>query len=231
MSRNDAGYGFPDEIPIDPIAPGSTVLVAGPALSRADDLALSLVAAGSDAEPPEGMLYISTNMTCEKLLNTCETLHPEHATDRAGVIDCSGQDLREYHSDPQVKAVSTQSDLTGIGMKFSAMYESLYGALEGGRVRTGLVTLSSLSMYVDMRSLFQFAQTLSARIDSADGLGVFAVDPTTHDRQTVNTFSQVADGRIEVREPDADAPDGAAGELRVRGLPGQSSGWQPFELP
>ncbi|MEZ3143705.1 hypothetical protein [Halobaculum sp. MBLA0143] len=69
-----------------------------------------------------------------------------------------------------MKAVSTQSDLTGIGMKFSAMYGSLYGALEGGRVRTGLVTLSSLSMYVDMRSLFQFAQTLSARIDSADGL-------------------------------------------------------------
>lgn len=130
--------------------------------------------------------------------------------------------------DAQVKYVSTQSDLTGIGMKFSSLYESLYGTVSGGRVRTGLISLSSLAMYVDLRTLFQFVQTLSGRIDSADGLGVFAIDPTTHDTRTVNTLSQAADGRIEVREPESEAGDG---ELRVRGLPDQPSGWQPFSLP
>lgn len=229
-SGEPAGYVFPDHLPIDPIAPGSTVLVAGPALSRSEDLATSLVTAGSGTDPREGMLFVSTNMTCEKLLTACERLEPGFAADRTGVIDCSGQDLDEYRSDPQVKAVSTQSDLTGIGMKFSALYESLYGAMEGGRVRTGLISLSSLSMYVDMRSLFRFAQTLSGRIDSAGGLGIFAIDPTTHEQKTVNTFSQVADGRIEVREPDADAPADADGEVRVRGLPNQPNGWQPFSL-
>ncbi|MEZ3143704.1 hypothetical protein [Halobaculum sp. MBLA0143] len=54
MSDDDAGYGFPDEIPIDPIAPRSTVLVARRAVSRVEDLVLSLVAAGSGAAPPGG---------------------------------------------------------------------------------------------------------------------------------------------------------------------------------
>jgi hypothetical protein len=110
-------------------------------------------------------------------------------------------------------------------MKFSSLYESLYADARDGRVRTSLTSLSSLSMYVDLRSLFQFAQTLSGRIDSAGGLGLFTLDPTTHDTQTVNTLGQVTDGRIEVREAD----DGT-GELRVRGLPGHSSEWKPFSL-
>jgi len=221
----DTGYAFPDGIPVDTVPPGTTLLVTGPALSRTEDLSLSMVAGGT--ESGEGALFISTNQTSERLLETCEQHLPTFNNGLAGVIDCSGQDLGRARFEAQVKAISTQSDLTGIGMKFSSLYESLYADADEGRVRTCLTSLSSLSMYVDLRSLFQFTQTLSGRIDSAGGLGVFTMDPTTHDTQTVNTLSQVADGRIEVREAD----DGDAdGELRVRGLPDQSQDWQPFTL-
>ena len=219
-----AGYDFADGLPIDPIAAGSTVLVAGPALSPAQDLARSMVAYGTDSG--EGALFISTNMTCERLLATCRQSHP--ALDPAGmaVVDCSGQNIGQSELDVAVKYVSTQSDLTGIGMKFSTLYESLYPGVTDGRVRTSLISLSSLSMYVDLRTLFQFAQTLTGRIDSAGGLGVFTIDPTTHDTKTVNTLHQAADGLIEVRETEGEAD----GELRVRGLPDQPEGWQPFTL-
>jgi len=219
----DSGYEFPADIPIDAVPPGSTLLVTGPALSRTEDLALSLVASGTESQ--EGSLFISTNKTCERLLETCRRLRPAFDATRAGIIDCSGQDIGRARLDAQIKSISTQSDLTGIGMKFSSLYESLYADAQDGRVRTGLASLSSLSMYVDLRSLFQFAQTLSGRIDSAGGIGLFTLDPTTHDTQTVNTLGQVADGRIEVRET-----DGGDGELRVRGLPGHASDWQPFSL-
>ncbi|MFC7077121.1 DUF7504 family protein [Haloarcula halophila] len=223
-SESDSAYGFGDGVPLEPVAPGTTVLVAGPALSRTEDLARSMVTDGNSAG--EGALYISTNKTHKKVLDACRQTHPSLDTDMVGVIDCSGQEIGQSPPGVNVKYVSTQSDLTGIGMKFSALYESLYADATGGRVRTSLISLSSLSMYVDLRSLFQFAQTLSGRIDSADGLGVFAIDPTTHDTKTVNTLSQVADGRIEVRESD----DGD-NELRVRGLPDQPTGWHPFTLP
>jgi hypothetical protein len=218
------GYGFPESLPINPIKAGSTVLVAGPALSPARDLARSMVA--HETGSGEGALFISTNMTCDRLLSSVRKIHPDADTSRLGIIDCTGQNIGESESGVPVKYVSTQSDLTGIGMRFSVLYESLYPAVRDGRVRTSLISLSSLSMYVDMRDLYRFAQTLSGRIDSADGLGVFAIDPSTHEQKTVNTLSQVADGRIDVRESDA-----ADGELRVRGLPGQPDGWQPFSLP
>jgi len=226
MSRDgETGYRFAEGIPVDPVDPGSTVMVAGPALSSAESLARSMVADGADAG--EGTLFISTNMTAEKLLSACRRTHEGLDTSRMGMIDCSGQNIGQSDSGVRVKYVSTQSDLTGIGMKFSALYESLYADAREGRVRTGLISLSSLSMYVDLRALFQFAQTLSGRIDSADGLGVFAIDPTTHDTRTVNVLSQTVDGRIDVREVD----DGDAdGELQIRGFPDQPDGWQPFSL-
>ena len=227
MSDDDrTGYAFPEWVPLEPIDPGSTVIVAGPAFSNSEELVEGMVASGTRAG--QGALFISTNETCRKLLTSLGQTAADLDHSRLGVIDCSGQDIGQDGPEVQVKYVSTQSDLTGIGMKFSALYESLYGAASGGRVRTGLISLSSLSMYVDLRKLFQFAQTLAGRIDSAGGLGAFTIDPTTHDTQTVNTLCQVADGRIDVREPEA---GGADGELRVRGLPGHPSGWQPFSLP
>ena len=226
MSRGaDSDYRFPEWLPIEPVPAGSTVIVAGPAFSNVEELTESVVGGGT--RDGEGALFIATNETCTKLLESCRRTVPGLDRSRVGVIDCSGQDIGRSVSNVQVKYVSTQSDLTGIGMKFSALYESLYGAAEGGRVRTGLISLSSLSMYVDLRKLFQFAQTLSGRIDSAGGLGAFTIDPATHEPRTVNTLSQVADARIDVREPEGDAD----GELRIRGLDGQPSGWLPFTLP
>jgi len=222
MSQHtETGYEFDQGIPLDPIKPGTTVLVAGPAFSNAEALAQAMVADGTDRG--EGALFISTNMTCKRLVSACQQNYPDLDASRMGIIDCSGQDIGQSELDATVKYVSTQSDLTGIGMKFSALYESMYPNVSGGRVRTGLISLSSLSMYVDLRTLFQFAQTLAGRVDSGDGLGVFAMDPTTHDTKTVNTLSQTANGRIEVRDAD--------GELRIKGLPNQPGDWQPFTLP
>lgn len=216
------GYRFSDGVPIDPIEPGTSVLVAGPAMSPAEDLALRLVTDGY--QTGDGSLYISTNMSSERLLADCQRIYPEFDFTSAAVVDCSGQDVIQSEYESQIKFISTQSDLTGIGMKFSALYEALY-LNSNGPVRTGLVSLSSLSMFVDLRKLFRFLQTLSGRIESAGGLGVFAIDPTTHDTKTINTLSQVTDGRIQVRESE----DGAS-ELRVRGLPRQPNDWQSFSL-
>lgn len=227
MSSSEVGYEFAEGIPIEPIEPGSTLLIAGPALSKAEELAQSMVADSVYAD--EGALFISTNTTSKTLLKACHQTHPSLEPSRLGIVDCSGQEPVEFQEGVTVKYISTQSDLTGISIKFTALYESLYPVVAGGRIRTGVISLSSLLMYVDMRKLFQFAQTLSGRIDSADGLGVLAIDPTTHDTKTVNTFSQVTDGRIEVREPQ-EPEDGIDGELRVRGLRDQPSGWQPFSL-
>ena len=220
---SEARYGFADTVPLEPIPPGSTLLVAGPALSGGEDLARSLVADSIGTD--DAGLFILTNVSSQKLLTACHRTHGSPDSSQFGVIDCSGQETGRPQHDIPVKYISSQSDLTGISMRFTSLYESLYANAENGRIRTGLISLSSLLMYVDLETVFQFAQTLSGRIDTTGGLGVFAIDPTTHDPKTVNTFSQIADGLVEVRQA-----DGGGREIRVRGLPNQPDGWQPFSL-
>ncbi|SDZ78781.1 hypothetical protein SAMN04488065_0314 [Haloplanus vescus] len=224
----DVSYQFSDRLPINPIEPGSTVMVAGPKFSPAEDLALSMVADAATHE--EGMLFLSTNMTVERLLSACQQSQPGLEPSHVGVVDCTGQDIGDADSEAEVMYVSTQSDLTGMGMKFSSLYESLYQNHPDGRVRIGLVSLSSLVMYADLRDVFRFAQTISARIESAGGLGVFTIDPSMHDTQIVNTLKQVADGLVQVRDADADTSKTADGELQIKGFRNQSPDWQPFSL-
>jgi len=227
-SEDDSGYEFADQLPINEIERGSTVLVAGPALSPATDLAFSMVAAG--AANNQGSLFISTNRTVSKLVSDCRELHPDLNPSRMGVVDCTGQEVRDSDTEVVTRYVSTQSDLTGIGMKYTELYEALYPACENGNIRTGLATLSSLVMYLDLREVFRFAQTVSNRIESAGGLGVFNIDPSMHDEKTVSTMIQLVDAVIEVRDPVTETPQDADGELRVRGFRDQSSEWQPFTL-
>lgn len=231
MSHSDpSGYGFADWLPVGPVAPGSTVLVSGEQFSRAEDVARSMVLDGGRHD--EGALFITTTLPCGKFLDACRRTHPSVDPTRLGVVDCTGQDIGEVDPDLPVRSVATQGDLTGMGIEFSSLYESLYGTVRDGRVRVGLLGLSSLVMYVDVRTLFRFAQTLSGRIQSAGGLGVFTIDPSAHDSRTVSVLGQVADGKVDVETTDADGthPD-ADGKLRVRGLRDQPDGWQPFTFP
>lgn len=224
MSRDtDTGYSFSDSLPVRSIPPGSTVLVVGPALSGGEDLARALVADSIGTD--ESGLFISTNMTGEKLLKACHRSHGSFDPAQFGVIDCSGQDSSQPQYDGPIRYVTSQSDLTGISIQFTALHELLSANATDGRVRTGLISLSSLLMYVDLKTIFQFAQTLSGRISITNGLGVFAIDPTIHDTQTVNTFGQIADGLIELREAD----DGG-NELRIKGFPDQPNGWHSFSV-
>ncbi len=47
----------------------------------------------------------------------------------------------------------------------------------------------------------------TGRIQSADALGVYVIDSTAHDTQTMNTLKQLFDGIIEIEESDGDEPE------------------------
>jgi len=217
-------YAFGEGLPVNGVSPGTILFVAGPSLSRAEDLALSLVLGGADAE--EGMLFITTNDSSKNLLERCERLSPGFDDGAVGVVDCSDSRGRDTVFDARIESVSTPNDLTGIGIKLSTLYSDLHDET-GERVRTAFVNVSTLLMYTDLRTLFRFLHTISGRIDATDGIGVFAIDPGTHDEKSTNTLTQLCDGRIDVREPEVNDADG---DLRVRGLSNQPREWTPFRL-
>jgi len=122
-----------------------------------------------------------------------------------------------------VKYVATPADLTGIGIRFSSLYEGLYG--DGyRRVRTGIYTLAPLLAYTEnLRTVYRFLHTLTGRIRTADGVGVCAIDPCAVEDRTLNSLVSAFDGRLSTRT----GPEGC--EIRVQGLAGQPDGWLDWE--
>ncbi|GAA0201828.1 hypothetical protein GCM10009000_015020 [Halobacterium noricense] len=86
--------------------------------------------------------------------------------------------------------------------------------------RIAFDSLSTLLMYSNLQTVFRFLHVFTGRVQSAEALGLFIVDSTAHDNQTMSTLRQLFDGEIEVREAEGDES-----ELRVKGV-GKTAGWQ-----
>ncbi|WP_135821678.1 RAD55 family ATPase [Halostella litorea] len=212
----EAPYEF-DGLPVEPVRPGTTLLVSGPMHAGSRRLALRLLAGSAD----EGRVVITTNSRAERIADDCAGVGVDLDPDRAAILDCVGGEDTDVSA--RVFPVSGPSDLTGIGMRFSDVYRDFdRDGVE--RVRTALCSLSTLLSFGELRAVSRFVHTLAGRIDSVDGLGVLLIDPVVHDDRTLSTLGQFCTGRIEVRDGD-DAP-----ELRVRGLPNQPRDWTPFDL-
>jgi KaiC/GvpD/RAD55 family RecA-like ATPase len=220
MSQSEAEpYEFGDDLPISGIEPGTNLLVSGPTMAGTRDLAFRLVTDGNDRN--EGMVIITTNKGGEKVLSECEGFCGDFELSQFGIVDCvSKQHGRDRFSE-RIETVSSPGDLTGVGIKFSGLYETIHRT-GSERVRVGLYSLSTLLMYSDFQTVSRFVHTVSGRIAATGGLGVFLIDPSTQDERVVSTMTQLCDGRIDVREHDGNR------EFRVRGLSDHSRKWMEF---
>jgi len=210
-------------LPVEPIAPGTSLLVAGPSHAGSRELALRLLS-GPDGE---GAIVVTTNRRAGHIARECRAVGMRIGVDRTGILDCvgggdggGGEDGSEIPA--RVLTVTGPGDLTGIGMRYSKLSREF---ADGGitRIRTGLRSVSTLLSFSDLRTVSRFVHTLVGRIDRDDGLGTLHVDPTIHDERTVSTLAQFCDGRVDVREGE-DGP-----ELRVRGAGSRSRDWRPFD--
>jgi KaiC/GvpD/RAD55 family RecA-like ATPase len=94
--------------------------------------------------------------------------------------------------------------MTGIGIKLSEFLETFYERRGLQENRVLMHSISTLLMYSDLQTVFRFLHVFTGRIQSADGLGLYVVDSSAHDTQTMNTLKQLFDGVIEVDRDDDD---------------------------
>jgi archaellum biogenesis ATPase FlaH len=90
--------------------------------------------------------------------------------------------------------------MTGIGIKLSEFLQGFYQNQGIERNRVMLHSLSTLLMYADLQTVFRFLHVFTGRIQSVDALGVFAIDDSAHDAQTMNTLKQLFDGIVTTQE-------------------------------
>lgn len=205
---------------VSELAPGSSLLIAGPAMSGKQCLALDLLAAGHDGD--DGLLIVSTSETAGTCIDELEQRVGTVDRNRVGVVDCSGSSQQEAIREVATQRVSSPGDLTGISIATAKLMQQLTSQDISG-VRHGLVSVSTLLQYLELETVFKFLHIYTRRIDDTGGLGVFTVDNAAHDQQTISTITNEFNGVIELRETES-----GAREMRILGMADASRTWQPF---
>ncbi|MEF8820201.1 MAG: recombinase RecA [Haloferacaceae archaeon] len=189
--------------------PGTSLLVSGPPLTGKRALSLDVLAEGT--RRGEAAIVVTTKDGADRVLDDYrERVDIENRP--VAVIDCvtRQQGVGEVRDDDRVKYTSSPVDMTGIGIKLSETLESFYQEHDVDDTRVMVHSLSTLLMYSDLQTVFRFLHVFTGRIQSVDGLGLFCIDSTAHDEQTMNTLKQLFDGIVtteEDAEPSIRLPD------------------------
>ena len=188
---------------------GTNLLLTGPPLTGKRSMMMDVLAAGTDRG--DGAIVVTTKDGADRVLKDYEKRTP-YGGKPVAVVDCvtRQQGVSEARDEAQVRYTSSPVDMTGVGIKFSELLEEFYERQAIERNRVFLDSLSTLLMYSDLQTVFRFLHVFTGRVQSVDGLGLYAIDSTAHDDKTMNTLKQLFDGVIETHEdgePTANLPD------------------------
>ncbi|WP_439026134.1 RAD55 family ATPase [Haloarchaeobius sp. DT45] len=207
-------YDLADVLPDAELSPGTNLLIAGPPLTGKRHIALDILASGS--KQGEGTIVVTTKDSAQKIFDQYESLVDDIAAVDIGIVDCvtKQRGVNNVTDDARIKYASSPVDMTGIGIKLSEFLEEFYEVRGHRKNRILLHSVSTLLMYSDLQTVFRFLHVFTGRVQSADALGVYIIDSTAHDDQTMNTLKQLFDAVIEVEEGDGGEPT-----LHTAGIP------------
>ncbi|ELY61220.1 RAD55 family ATPase [Natronolimnohabitans innermongolicus] len=206
-------YDLADVLPDSDIDAGTNVLIAGPPLTGKRAIAFDILASG--AGRGDGSIIVTTKDSADKVLESFTEVASGTEPD-VGVVDCvtKQRGIGTVDDDPRIKYASSPVDMTGIGIKLSEFLQHFYEDRGLTENRVLLHSVSTLLMYSDLQTVFRFLHVFTGRIQSADALGLYVIDSTAHDDQTMNTLKQLFDAVIELEE----TADGEEPEIRTAGL-------------
>ncbi len=204
---NDAGdaamYDLGDVRPGTELNPGTNLLISGPPMAGKDDVAFEILATGSRAD--EGVIIVSTKDSARETLSQYEQIVGDTDDLPIGIVDCvTQQQGADTEETTRVKFASSPVDMTGIGIRLSELLEEFYTQRGIQNNRVLLHSISTLLMYSDLKTVFRFLHVFTGRVTSADALGLYTIDPTTHDEQAMNTLKQLFDGVLRVETVDGE---------------------------
>ena len=202
------------------VDPGTNLLIAGPPMSGKYNLALDILAAGSVRG--EGSIVVSTKDGAERV-SADFVEHVDEDSGPLGIVDSvtKQQGMAPVEEDELVRYVSSPVDLTGMGIQLSELLQHFYRERGATQNRILMNSLSTLLMYSNLQTVFRFLHVFTGRVQSADALGLFVIDDSAHDTQTLSTLKQLFDGIVEVRESESGF------EARLVGI-GDDRSWRPL---
>jgi KaiC/GvpD/RAD55 family RecA-like ATPase len=206
-------YDLAPVLPDVEVTPGTNLLVSGPPMTGKRRIATDILAEGSKDE--EGAIVVTTKDSADKLVTEYERLVPDFDDVPFGVVDCvtKQRGVGNAENTSRVKYASSPVDMTGLGIQLSEFLQEFYETRGIGRNRVLLHSVSTLLMYSNVQTVFRFLHVFTGRAQSAEALGLYVLDSTAHEDQTLNTLKQLFDGVIQVED------DGGEPSVSTVGIP------------
>lgn len=201
--------------PVEELEPGTSVLVSGPPMTGKRSLVFRVLAEGGKQQ--ENSIVVTSDRNAESVLDDYREYHDD--VDRLGIVDCSGSQEPSQTDTDKISYVSSPSDLTGISIHVSEFMEEFRET--DMNLRVAVISVSTLLMYLDLETVFRFLHVFTSRIQNVGALGVFVIDSTSIEYQTLSTIKQPFDGVVEFRDNDEEPP-----ELRITGITPQPTEWR-----
>lgn len=147
-------------------------------------------------EHREGTVVIATDRNASYVADSLAERSDAYDPSLLGVVDTTAQspDLDGV----AIESLGSAGDLTGISLGTAKLIRRLDG--ENRPIRLGLVSISTLLMYVDLQTVFRFLHVFTSRVSSGGWLGVFALDPDMHDEKAVSTIRAAFDAELRVSD-------------------------------
>jgi hypothetical protein len=219
ISQIDAGCGG--------FEAGSNILILAPPMSSAEVLAYAL----TRPLPGEYAIILSTNERAAEVIDYFKITGADKRF--IGIIDAITKSSTPAIADTQrMMFVSSPTDLTGIGIKFSNMVETIFeGEFSEGEtglfpppIRFCINSISTLLMYRRLEVLYQFLHVLTAKLKKTEGVGLYLINKESFDDKTLSLIKQLMTGVIEIKVEE----DGEY--LRILGIRGIGIEWRKFTV-
>ena len=196
------------------VPPGTNILVSGPPLSGKRRLAMQSLAVG--ARRDEGTIVVSTRDSAARVHDIFAPLVEGEAD--IAMVDAVSQHIGRSTDTDTTSYASSPRDMSEIGVKFSEFIQSFYTDQQREHNRVMVDSLTTLLLYSNLQTVFRFLHVFTSRVENVDGLGLYTIESTAHDAETLSTLDQLFDGTIDV---DADGtatltlPDTEAQTVRL----------------
>jgi KaiC/GvpD/RAD55 family RecA-like ATPase len=206
---------------------GTNILILAPPMSAADQLAYALTRPASG----EYAIVLSTNERAAEVIDAFKAAGADKRF--TGVIDAITKSSTPGITDTtRLMFVSSPTDLTGIGIKFSNMVETIFeGNFADGEtglfpppIRFCVNSISTLLMYRRLEVLYQFLHVLTAKLKKIEGVGVYIISSESFDEKTLSLIKQLMTCVIEVKV------EQNVNLMRIRGIPGVQGDWMKYSI-
>lgn len=205
----------------------TNILILAPPMSLGDQLAYAL----TKPLPGEYAIVLSTNERAAEVVDAFKLAGADKRF--TGVIDAITKSSTPTIVDtPRLMFVSSPTDLTGIGIKFSNMIETIFeGEFSDGEaglfpppIRFCVNSISTLLMYRRLEVLYQFLHVLTAKLKKIEGVGVYLLNSESFDEKTLSLIKQLMTCVIEIKV------EQNINFLRIRGITGVNGDWMKFQV-